>query len=507
MPTLAWVLLLESESSVAGGLLGFRPRRSFSVYKTGWDPLYAQLGIGMALGAEAMRWAENQGVTTFDYLRGASRSQDRPGLHAEQRLFRHLGTGAVRSPPGIARAVGSRWDSTTLVAGLMKLMYVIPGMGGGGGAEKSLATMLPFWTSDIDVHIVSFSQREELRTVIESTGARFTNLGPVRRRQLPGAIAREIRNDRPDLVHTTLWEADVAGRLAALAMRVPVTSSLVQCQLWVRTSKARPPEPCHSRAQPGARRRICPCRSQVPRAHVPRRRRHGAPSTHRSERIEVIPRGRDPVALGRRSPERRNAARAALGIHDEPLVVAAARHERQKGLDVLIRAIPHVLTVAPNARFIIGGRSGTDTSLLHHLVAELGIAKCVDFIGPRDDVPELMCAADVFCVPSRWEGFGSVLVEAMALEVPTVASAIDPICEVGGPEPWLTLVPPDEPGRLAAGISELLMNPAMAMTKSGIGRERFENEYTAQAIAERLTGFFRRSIATSAWNRGEPMEP
>jgi CelD/BcsL family acetyltransferase involved in cellulose biosynthesis len=65
-----WVLLLESESSVVGGLLGFRHGASFSVYKTGWDPLYAQLGIGMALGAEAMRWAENQGVTTFDYLRG-----------------------------------------------------------------------------------------------------------------------------------------------------------------------------------------------------------------------------------------------------------------------------------------------------------------------------------------------------------------------------------------------------------------------------------------------------
>jgi CelD/BcsL family acetyltransferase involved in cellulose biosynthesis/peptidoglycan/xylan/chitin deacetylase (PgdA/CDA1 family)/SAM-dependent methyltransferase len=67
---LPWVLLLESDSSVVGGLLGFRSGDAFNVYKTGWNPRYAQLGIGMALGAEAMRWAEQQGITTFDYLRG-----------------------------------------------------------------------------------------------------------------------------------------------------------------------------------------------------------------------------------------------------------------------------------------------------------------------------------------------------------------------------------------------------------------------------------------------------
>lgn len=386
----------------------------------------------------------------------------------------------------------------------MKLMYVIPGMGGGGGAEKSLAAMLPFWTNEIDVHIVSFSQREELRTEIESAGARFTNLGPVRRRQLPGAIAREIRSDRPDLVHTTLWEADVAGRLAALAMRVPVTSSLVNVNYGFE----------HRR--PGLRNRATLGLSQAVDAGSARAAvrfhaltRHVADVMSRrllipSERIEVIPRGRDAVTLGRRSPERRQAARAMLGIGDEPLILAAARHERQKGLDLLIRAIPHVLTAAPNARFVIGGRSGADTSLLHQLVQERGVADSVDFIGPRDDVPELMCAADVFCVPSRWEGFGSVLVEAMALEVPTVASAIAPICEVGGPEPWLTLVVPNEPRDLADAVVASLTSSSLLASRSQAGRERFEAEYTAQAVAQRMQKFFEGSHAASSWTRHVP---
>lgn len=69
-PFQPWVLLLEQEGRVVAGLLGFRHVESFSVYKTGWDPDLARLGPGIALGVEAMRWAEEQGLTTFDYLRG-----------------------------------------------------------------------------------------------------------------------------------------------------------------------------------------------------------------------------------------------------------------------------------------------------------------------------------------------------------------------------------------------------------------------------------------------------
>lgn len=69
-PNIPWILLLEKQHKAVGGLLGFRKGKSFSVYKTGWDPECANLGIGIALGAEAMRWAEEQGITVFDYLRG-----------------------------------------------------------------------------------------------------------------------------------------------------------------------------------------------------------------------------------------------------------------------------------------------------------------------------------------------------------------------------------------------------------------------------------------------------
>lgn len=70
-PDVPWVLLLRrATGEPVAGLLGFRHNDCFSVYKTGWDPEFARLSPGIALGAEAMRWAEEQGLTVFDYLRG-----------------------------------------------------------------------------------------------------------------------------------------------------------------------------------------------------------------------------------------------------------------------------------------------------------------------------------------------------------------------------------------------------------------------------------------------------
>ena len=65
-----WVLLLDHSGGPVAGLLGLRHGSTFSVYKTGWDPGWRRFGLGIALGAEAMRWASEHGITTFDYLRG-----------------------------------------------------------------------------------------------------------------------------------------------------------------------------------------------------------------------------------------------------------------------------------------------------------------------------------------------------------------------------------------------------------------------------------------------------
>ena len=88
------------------------------------------------------------------------------------------------------------------------------------------------------------------------------------------------------------------------------------------------------------------------------------------KRIYVIPRGRDPEQLGRRSPERRDRARAMLGIGREvPVVLAVSRQERQKSLGLLIDALPRIVGAFPDARVLVAGQPGNDTDALEAKLA------------------------------------------------------------------------------------------------------------------------------------------
>jgi glycosyltransferase involved in cell wall biosynthesis len=210
-------------------------------------------------------------------------------------------------------------------------------------------------------------------------------------------------------------------------------------------------------------------------------------------RIDVVPRGRDPERLGRRTLERRDRARAALGVGaDTPVVLAAARHEYQKGLDVLLESFAEVRGRLPAARLFVAGRDGNQSAELAEIVARDGLGGSVTFLGPRSDVEDLMCAADVFAMPSRWEGLGSVVLEAMGLEVPVVASDLGPVREVVGDD--ARLVPAEAPGELARAIVAALEDPAGSAAMADRAYQRFVEGYTIDRIADGMTAFYRRAL-------------
>ncbi len=381
----------------------------------------------------------------------------------------------------------------------MKILYLIPGMGGGGGAERSLAAMVPHWTEHVDLHLVTFSGRDALAEDLVRAGARITNVGPLDRAALIRAVQAIARQSRPDLIHTTLFDADLVGRLASVRSRTPVSTSLVNVNYG------------HDQLIMPGRKHLNLRAAQLADAVSAQVVSRFHALTHhvadlmarrlaiRRSRVDVIPRGREAAALGERTGSRRSVARASLGVGRSPLVVAAARHEWQKGLDVLVRAAPRILESLPDAEFLIGGRPGPQSALLESLVHDLGLDGRVRFIGPRSDVPELMCAADVFCVPSRWEGFGSILVEAMALGVPTVATDIGSIREVAGPTPWLRLARPDDVDDLGRAVIQTLLDPEGSAGLALLGKDRFANLYTAEVVAQQMLGFFDRAVTTSRW--------
>jgi glycosyltransferase involved in cell wall biosynthesis len=200
--------------------------------------------------------------------------------------------------------------------------------------------------------------------------------------------------------------------------------------------------------------------------------------------------------LGIRTPIRRARVRAQLGIGaDDPLLLAAARHEYQKGLDLLLKAFSFVVRERPNARLFIAGRDGNQTSELRRLTDQLQLLDEVRFMGDRTDVPDLLCAADVFVLPSRWEGLGSVLLEAMALEAPIVASDLPTTREVLSDGLSARLVPPQEPGLLARAILDVLADIPSAQSRARTARTRFLDRYTIDRVSGEMMEFYQRSLA------------
>ncbi|MFF2630618.1 glycosyltransferase family 4 protein [Kitasatospora griseola] len=376
----------------------------------------------------------------------------------------------------------------------VRVVYVIDSVSRVGGAEQGLVAMAPLLVrAGVELQVAFLKEspggfQEELR----AAGAEPV---PVLRGSRPARLAAlraEFRRRRPDLVHTTLYESDVLGRPAALAARVPVVSSLVNSAYGPEHLRARGLSPWKVRAAQGVDaltaqgvRRFHALTDHVAdamaaRLLVPRRR------------IDVVPRGRDPQLLGTATPQRRAAVRAALGLADEvPVVLAAARQQYQKGLDVLLSAWPEVHAARPDAVLLLAGSRGAETARLEQLAAR---TEGVRFLGPRDDVFDLMAAADVCAVPSRWEGLGSAAMEAMGVGVPLVCADVPALRETVGSEDYALLVPPQRPRELAAALLRALDGPGEALVRAKAARARFLTRFTLQQVSARMVEFYERAL-------------
>lgn len=380
----------------------------------------------------------------------------------------------------------------------MRVLTVIDSLDASGGAERSLAAMAPdLGRGGVDLHVAYL--RERPLTVAAEVAAAGATIHPlVGGGGRPGAVGRVTRLTRalrPDLVHTTLFEADQAGRVGARLAGRPVVSSLVNV--------AYGPE----QAPPGVPTRKLRAAQLTDTATAQLVRRFHAITAHVADvmgarlhvardRIDVVYRGRDPERLGPRTAARRGQVRHALGLTDDrPVVLAVGRQEWQKGHDTLIAATAEIARRWPDVVVLVAGREGNRTAALHDQVAAAGLSERIRFLGFRDDVPDLLAAADVFAFPSRWEGLGSTLLEAMALEVPIVASDLPAVREVVGSGEAL-LVPPSDAAALTAAVAGCLVEVAATGARVQAAHRRFLEEFTVAASARGIIRCYERALAT-----------
>lgn len=209
--------------------------------------------------------------------------------------------------------------------------------------------------------------------------------------------------------------------------------------------------------------------------------------------FEVVPNG-VPVIQGNAS-----AVRAEFGVRDgECVLVAVGVLERHKGHLVLLEALAQLQAsglAVPWRLIIAGGAGGQEHEPILQYINANGLRDRVHIALNRNDVVDLLALADVFVMPSLWEGLPMAVLEAMVARKAIVASEIAGIPEaiVDGREGLL--VPPADAPALAAALREVLTNPARRAELAAAASARADQEFTVSVMADRYEALYAKAYS------------
>lgn len=217
-------------------------------------------------------------------------------------------------------------------------------------------------------------------------------------------------------------------------------------------------------------------------------------------RLRIVPCGVNPAVF---HPRPQAAARATLGLPEAVLpVVFAGRFEHNKGLAVLLRALAALVQGHEGLRactelFVAGGNPagaglGPEEARVRSLVAELGLQDHVNFLGPLDQAALAVwfAAAEVTVVPSFYETFGLVALEAMACGSPVIASRTGGLAHTVRHGETGLLVPPGDVPALAAALEQVLGRPGVAARLREPLRRGLPAEFTWDHIAAKAEAVY-----------------
>ncbi len=209
----------------------------------------------------------------------------------------------------------------------------------------------------------------------------------------------------------------------------------------------------------------------------------------RREKVVVIPNGIDlePFDVPRTSGP-------------GPVVTTVANLRAGKGHDVLLRAAERVLRRRPDVRFQFVG-DGPLRARLEEQAEDLAVRAAVTFLGHRADVAAVLRGSTVFAFPSLMEAFPNGVMEAMAAEVPVVASDVGGIPELVEHEHNGLLVPPGDEEALAAALLSVLGNPARARTLAAAGRQTVQERYSFERMVHDFERLYLDTLALRMSNR------
>jgi glycosyltransferase involved in cell wall biosynthesis len=292
--------------------------------------------------------------------------------------------------------------------------------------------------------------------------------------QAPATLLRLrllLREHSPDIVQTFLFHANVLGSLAVGGKDRPALFTGV---------RVADPSRWRQRLEAWTSRRAhrVVCVSQAVADFC------GSQAAFPRDKLSVIANGIDPSGYppGRRLPPGR------VGLpEDRRILLFVGRLHRQKAVDWLLSLAPRFLDRLPQHDLVLAG-DGPQRLELEHLATRRGIAHRIRFLGLRDDIPDLLAAADLLVLPSLWEGMPNVVLEAMASGLPVVATRAAGVMELLGPLADQQTIPFGDGQALTDAILRIAEQPGLASALGQANRQRATDQFSLdrmiQAYAE-----------------------
>jgi glycosyltransferase involved in cell wall biosynthesis len=373
----------------------------------------------------------------------------------------------------------------------VRVLHVITRLTLGGAAENTLASMVALAGAGYDGPL-AVGLAESDRASAEDArrrGVTLVDVAGLGREVGPRdlvALARLValvRRVRPAIVHTHTSKAGFVGRLAARLARAPAVIHQPHGHIFYGYYGAG-----RTALYVGLERLAARWTDRIVTLTDRGTDEHLARGIGRRAQYRTVPSGVPTAELRARAPGRAEARRA-LGLPADAFVVGAlGRLVPVKGFDVLVAALPAVAAAVPSARVLLVG-DGPERAALQAQAAACGVGQRLHVTGATAEIARALAACDVLAAPSRNEGMGRALVEAMALGVPVVAAAVGGIPAVVGDREGGRLVPAGDDAALAEALVELGVDHGLRAKLAAAAPARAE-AFSAEAAAAAMRAVY-----------------
>ncbi|MDH1622350.1 glycosyltransferase [Pseudomonas chengduensis] len=359
----------------------------------------------------------------------------------------------------------------------MTVLFVITGLGMGGAENQVVNLADKFAEKGLDITIAYML--EPVMVEPKNKNVKLVWLGGTK--SAVGMLTslknlvKLIRENKPDVVHSHMFHANILARLASIFASVPKSVSTAH------------------NTNEGGKIRMLVYRLTNWLSDVFTNVSYDA--VHSFEEKKAVSKGKM-LAVGNGidvehftfSSHARSNIRAELGLQDKKVFITIGRFHEAKDYPNLINAFAKVVLCSENCHLLIVG-DGELRSVIENKIAQLGLQQKITLLGVRKDIPDLLSTSDVFVLSSAWEGFGLVVAEAMSCErivIGTDSGGVANIIDRYG-----YVVSPRDPDSLAQGMQKALALSEMEASELGQkARQRIVEHFSLDAAVQKWLAIY-----------------